>query len=100
MKNKKRAHFNFKCEYFDHGTICNHIIPNLVVEHVWKELKSKGLLQKKTYQSWYCVQDESFLTEHQIDLSKKISLESGHPVEWAEEENYVFQLDSFREQIR
>ncbi len=28
-----------------------------------------------------------------------MSLESGHPVEWAEEENYVFKLEPFRERI-
>ena len=57
-------------------------------------------MHKKLYESWYCVQDESFLTEHQIDMTKKISLESGHSVEWAQEENYVFKLEPFRERIR
>ena len=94
---KTFSNYNVQTDDFIRTTEERHI---KVVEHVWNELKSKGLLQKKTYQSWYCVQDESFLTEHQIDMSKKISLESGHPVEWAEEENYVFQLDSFRDQIR
>ena len=40
------------------------------------------------------------MTEHQIDVSKKISLESGHPVEWAMEENYVFPLEQFRTEIQ
>ena len=57
-------------------------------------------MHKKLYESWYCVQDEAFLTEHQIDMTKKISLESGHSVEWAQEENYVFKLEPFRERIR
>ena len=70
------------------------------VRHFWQDLSSKGYLQKTKYQSWYCVQDETFLTEHQIDKEKKISLESGHPVEWAEEENYVFPLENFRQSIQ
>ena len=28
-----------------------------------------------------------------------MSAESGHPVEWAEEENYMFRLSTFREQL-
>lgn len=40
------------------------------------------------------------MTEHQIDKEKKISLESGHPVEWATEENYVFPLEEFRTKLK
>ena len=40
------------------------------------------------------------MTEHQIDKEKKISLESGHPVEWAREENYVFPLEEFRTKLK
>ena len=69
------------------------------VEQFWTNLAQKGYLQKKTYQSWYCVQDESFLTLHQIDQQKMVSLESGHSVEWAEEENYVFPLEPFRHEV-
>lgn len=35
-----------------------------------------------------------------MDLKNKISLESGHPVEWAAEENYIFQLEPFKDRIR
>ena len=70
------------------------------VQHFWRHLHAKGFLTKQTYQSWYCVQDESFLTQRQVDEEKKISLESGRPVEWAEEENYVFPLENFRENIK
>ena len=31
---------------------------------------------------------------------QKISLESGHPVEWCCEENYVFNMEQFKEPIR
>ena len=46
--------------------------------------------------------DETFLTEHQITESNgiKVSTESGHPVEWFSEENYVFRMAEFTEPIR
>ena len=91
------SNFNVQNDDFIRTTEERHF---KVVQHVWNDLNSKGLLHKKSYESWYCVQDESFLTEHQVDLTKKISLESGHPVEWATEENYVFKLEPFRERIR
>lgn len=30
----------------------------------------------------------------------KVSAESGHPVEWSEEQNYVFRLSSFQDDLK
>ena len=87
--------FNVHNDDFIRTTDERHI---KTVQEFWKNIN--GFLQKKSYSSWYCVQDETFLTEHQIDKSKMVSLESGHPVEWAEEENYVFPLEKFRPQVQ
>lgn len=41
----------------------------------------------------YCVPDEAFLTELQVKdgpNGKKVSVESGHPVEWVSEKNWMF----------
>lgn len=59
----------------------------------------RGHIYKSHYEGWYCVADESFVTESQIteknDANKtKISVESGHPVEWTSEENYMFKLNA------
>lgn len=45
--------------------------------------------------------DENFLTEAQIKetATGKVSLESGHPVEWVEEENYIFKLSHFKDDL-
>lgn len=58
------------------------------------------------YAGWYCVSDETFLTQSQlkeIENSKKdkilVSAESGHPVEWVEETNYIFRLSGFRDDL-
>ncbi|XP_054454052.1 methionine--tRNA ligase, mitochondrial [Anoplopoma fimbria] len=76
------------------------------VEHFWSVLCDKGLIYKGSYEGWYSTQDESFLTPSQVgdalDSSGKeikVSLESGHKVEWMKEENYMFRLSAFRSQL-
>ncbi|KAJ8014595.1 hypothetical protein DPEC_G00017270 [Dallia pectoralis] len=80
--------------------------PRCAVEHFWTVLQSKGLIYKGIYEGWYSTQDESFLTLSKvgdaIDSSGKeikISLESGHKVEWMEEDNYMFRLSQFQPQL-
>ncbi|KAM4621954.1 methionine--tRNA ligase, mitochondrial [Polymixia lowei] len=76
------------------------------VEHFWSVLQNKGLIYKGAYEGWYSTQDESFLTPSQVgnamdSLGKevKISLDSGHKVEWMKEENYMFRLSEFKSQL-
>ncbi|XP_068596774.1 methionine--tRNA ligase, mitochondrial [Brachionichthys hirsutus] len=76
------------------------------VKHFWSALWNKGLIYKGSYEGWYSTQDESFLASLQVgdalDSSGKeikVSLESGHKVEWMKEENYMFRLSTFRSQL-
>lgn len=72
------------------------------VEHFWKNLQDSGHIYKAKYQGWYCVSDETFLTDLQL-IEKpdgtRVSVESGHPVEWTEETNYMFKMSSFQDKI-
>ncbi|XP_038555303.1 methionine--tRNA ligase, mitochondrial [Micropterus salmoides] len=76
------------------------------VKHFWSVLWNKGFIYKGSYEGWYSTQDESFLMPSQVanalDSSGKeikVSLESGHKVEWMKEENYMFRLSAFRPQL-
>ncbi|XP_077433971.1 methionine--tRNA ligase, mitochondrial [Vanacampus margaritifer] len=76
------------------------------VEHFWCTLRDKGLIYKGRYEGWYSTPDESFLTSTQVTDTVdttgqvvKVSLESGHKVEWLKEENYMFRLSAFRTQL-
>ncbi|XP_063732526.1 methionine--tRNA ligase, mitochondrial [Eleginops maclovinus] len=76
------------------------------VKHFWSVLWNKGFIYKGSYEGWYSTQDESFLTALQVgdavDSSGneiKVSLDSGHKVEWMKEENYMFRLSAFRSQV-
>lgn len=67
-------------------------------------LQSKDRFYKTKYSGWYCVSDETFLTESQIrekegEKDVKVSLESGHPVQWMEEENYMFKLAEYQNDV-
>jgi methionyl-tRNA synthetase len=68
---------------------------------MWQELKSKNAIYKDNYSGWYCVQDETFLTDSQLNVvdGKRFSIESGHPVEWTEEENYMFKLSDYQKEV-
>jgi methionyl-tRNA synthetase len=77
------------------------------VKILWNTISDKGHLEKATYAGWYSVQDETFVKESQIDEKRddngkvvKVSTESGHVLEWTEEENYVFKLSRFRQRLK
>lgn len=66
---------------------------------LWDELYKKGYLYEGTYEGWYCVPDEAFLTQLQVKEGpngKLVSIESGHPVEWVSEKNWMFKYLSLK----
>uniref|UniRef100_A0A1A9W7E1 Methionine--tRNA ligase, mitochondrial n=1 Tax=Glossina brevipalpis TaxID=37001 RepID=A0A1A9W7E1_9MUSC len=73
------------------------------VNHFWNTLFERNTIYLNQYSGWYCVADETFLTNSQLRLDEqsgvRYSLESGHPVEWTEEENYIFRLSKFQSDI-
>lgn len=77
------------------------------VQHFWRRLQARGLLYKGVYEGWYCASDECFVPEAKVTrlpgasgAPRPVSLESGHPVAWTREENYIFRLSEFREPLR
>ncbi|XP_068153424.1 LOW QUALITY PROTEIN: methionine--tRNA ligase, mitochondrial [Drosophila tropicalis] len=76
----------------------------LAVSHFWRKLHDNGHIYSAAYSGWYCVSDEVFLTDSQLRLDEasgmRYSLESGHPVEWTEETNYMFRLSQFQDDVR
>lgn len=72
------------------------------VSSFWNLLKNQDAIYKDKYSGWYCVQDETFLSESQLNTDNdgvKTSIESGHSVEWTEEENYMFKLSEYQEDV-
>uniref|UniRef100_A0A2P2I9Z9 Methionine--tRNA ligase, mitochondrial n=1 Tax=Hirondellea gigas TaxID=1518452 RepID=A0A2P2I9Z9_9CRUS len=76
------------------------------VQHFYSKLVDRGHVYKGEYNGWYCVSDESFLTESQVTERKmpdgtflKVSVESGHPVELNTETNYKFEMSKFKDDL-
>lgn len=72
-----------------------------------KKLTANGHIYLADYKGWYCVADESFLFQSQIKEitltngeKVMVSAESGHPVELSEEQNYMFKLSNFYDDLK
>ncbi|KAI5461637.1 tRNA synthetase class I [Mariannaea sp. PMI_226] len=81
------------------------------VEQFWLHLKNtppENLgLYKGTHEGWYCVSDECFYAEDEVQSTvvpqtgRKImaSIESGNEVEWIKEETWFFQLSKYKDRL-
>ncbi|CAH8863737.1 unnamed protein product [Trichobilharzia szidati] len=77
------------------------------VQAFWKRLTDSGYLYRSKYSGWYCTSDEAFYMPWEIETSSSASLskggpvakETGNPVEWVEEDNYVFRISSFKNDL-
>ncbi|KAK3499288.1 putative METHIONYL-TRNA SYNTHETASE, mitochondrial [Neurospora hispaniola] len=77
------------------------------VKHFWLLLKEKGLIYEAKHEGWYCVSDECFYPESQLEKRQDpftgevyvASIESGNKVEWIEEKNYHFRMTALKDQL-
>ncbi|KAL4220584.1 Methionine--tRNA ligase [Mactra antiquata] len=95
--------FNIQYDDFIRTTEQRHIH---TVQKFWKKLESNGCIYKGSYEGWYSVSDEAFLSDNDVTDGKdkngqniKVSIESGHPVTWMKEENYMFNISKYKQQI-
>ncbi|VDP54285.1 unnamed protein product, partial [Heligmosomoides polygyrus] len=72
------------------------------VEHVWKRLYDRDFIYKDVYSGWYSATDECFFTDNEIQdtPSGKVVKGSNHPVEFVEEQNYMFRLSPLKGKVR
>ncbi len=64
-----------------------------VVQEFFKKLYEKGDIYKGEYEGWYCVSDESFFTETQLNEGK--CPDCGREVSKLKEESYFFKLSKY-----
>ncbi len=71
------------------------------VQNLWKILEKKGEIYLSKYSGWYSVSDEAFYSEDEIQDKDgvKLSISSGSPVEWVEEESYFFKLSKWQKKL-
>ncbi|XP_072379531.1 methionine--tRNA ligase, mitochondrial [Diabrotica undecimpunctata] len=97
------SEFDIGCTNYIRTSGDNH---KNTVRKFWKILDENQYIYKSKYEGWYCVSDETFLTESQLNEITKndgtkvlVSSESNHPVEWSSEENYMFKLSQFQDDL-
>ncbi|XP_008144774.3 methionine--tRNA ligase, mitochondrial [Eptesicus fuscus] len=108
-----RVSAQFQRLFRDAGVSCTDFLRTTearhrrAVQHFWAALQARGLLYKGLYEGWYCASDECFLPEAKVSRQPgpsgdpcPVSVESGHPVSWTKEENYIFRLSQFREPLQ
>ncbi|CAF0973486.1 unnamed protein product [Rotaria sordida] len=91
--------FSIKYTNYIRTTDKNHC---QAVQYVWQELLKQNLIYKGSYEGWYSVQDECFVSEDEVvkdESGQTIIKESNRPVEWTKEKNYMFKLNQFYERI-
>ncbi|CAI4221579.1 unnamed protein product [Auanema sp. JU1783] len=76
------------------------------VHHLWKVLYDNDLIYKDIYKGWYSVVDECFYKDKDVEEiileGKKTMVVKGTKtiVELIEEENYMFKLSKFKNEVR
>lgn len=67
-------------------------------QYIWQ--KMAPYIYKGTYEGWYSVGEESFVSDKVAAANNGISPDHGVPYERLSEENYYFKLSEFTDQIR
>lgn len=92
---------NIDYNRFIRTTDKDHIAASVAL---WNTLQDKGYIYKGSHSGWYCVSDETFYPESQVekaapDSEVMISKQTGKTVEWTTEENYFFALSKFQKRL-
>jgi methionyl-tRNA synthetase len=69
-------------------------------QYVWQQLAAKNYIYKGTYEGWYCVGCESFVTPAEAAANNGICPDHKKPYQHLSEENYYFKLSAFTQQIQ
>ncbi|RHY11905.1 hypothetical protein DYB35_008944 [Aphanomyces astaci] len=74
----------------------------VAVASMWRTLVENDYIYLGEHEAYYCISDETFLTEMQVDTrddGQIVSKESGHPVELVKEQNYKFRLSKLQDKL-
>ena len=77
------------------------------VQYLWERMQEAGYIYKGSYDGWYCVPDETFFTETQVDKADEARGTKGEhlcpdcdrPLERVKEESWFFKLSAFQDKL-
>ncbi len=68
---------------------------------LWQRMEANGDIYLSKYSGWYSVRDEAYFDEAELTIQadgSKLS-PNGTPVEWREEDSYMFRLASYQQKL-
>lgn len=86
--------FNISYDHFGRTTDEHHV---KVVQDIFQKLYDQGDIYKGEYEGWYCVPDEAFYTDSQVEDGK--CPECGREVVKTKEETYFFKLTKYQDRL-
>jgi methionyl-tRNA synthetase len=90
---------NISFDRFIRTTDTDHLEASKVI---WQRMDDSGDIYLGTYAGWYSVRDESYLSEDETRMQPdgtRVSVDSGAPVTWTEEQTYFFRLSAYAEKL-
>jgi methionyl-tRNA synthetase len=84
---------------FIHTTERRHHISS---EAIWQRMQEAGDIYLDKYSGWYSVRDEAYYAADETELNEqnqRVTIKTGTPVEWVEEESYFFRLSAYQDKL-
>lgn len=77
------------------------------VQYLWERMRESGYLYKGSYDGWYCVPEETYFTETQVEKADEererpgahLCPDCGRPLERVREESWFFKLSAFQDRL-
>lgn len=82
-------------DFFAQTTNPNH---EKIVQKVWKKLEEKGDIYLGSYEGWYCISDETYLTSQEV--KDGVCQICGKNAELVKEESYFFKMSKYSDWIK
>ena len=70
------------------------------VQQIWQKLVDADMIYKSTYEGWYCVGCESFVTESEARAMDFTCPDHNKPLQKLSEDNYYLAVSKFTDEIR
>ncbi len=74
---------------------------HIASQALWERMKANGDIYLSKYSGWYSVRDEAYFDEAELEIAPdgtKLS-PNGAPVEWREEDSYMFRLSAYQQKL-
>ncbi|CAB9512786.1 Methionine--tRNA ligase [Seminavis robusta] len=68
-------------------------------QELWRKVNEAGDIYLDTYEGWYNVREETFVTENDAALSNYLDPASGKPLKKVQEASYFFKMSKYKDRL-